>query len=96
MKTRNEILLSLAKCKGKFQSRYKISKLALFGSFARGDQTEESDVDVLVEVDPSIGLDFVSLAQEIEKEIGISTDVVSSGAVKPRYRQAIESELIYV
>lgn len=96
MKTRDEVLKSLAGCKSKFQSRYKISKLALFGSYARGEQTEGSDVDVLVEVDPSIGLDFVTLAEKIEEEIGLPTDVVSSGAVKPRYRRVIESDLIYV
>lgn len=96
MKSQQEILRTLAECKDKYRSRYKILKLGLFGSYARGDQTEESDVDVIVEVDPSIGLDFVSLAQSLEKEIGLPTDVVSSGAVKPRYRRIIESELIYV
>lgn len=96
MKTREEIIHSLSRYKSRFQSRYKIKKMALFGSYARGDQTEQSDVDVLVEVDPSIGLDFVTLADNIEKELGIPTDVVSAGAVKPRYRRVIEAELIYV
>ncbi|MDO8518548.1 MAG: nucleotidyltransferase family protein [Deltaproteobacteria bacterium] len=96
MKTREEIMTSLAKCKKKFQVQFKISKIALFGSYARGDQTESSDVDVLVSVDPSIGLNFVSLAEKIEEEIGLPTDVVSERAIKPHYRQAIEPDLIYV
>jgi len=96
VKSRDEIVQSLARCKSKFQSQYGISKLALFGSYARGEQREDSDVDVLIEIDPSIGLDFVTLAEKIEQEIGLPTDVVSSGAIKPRYRQAIEPDLIYV
>lgn len=96
MKTTEEILVNLTQCKEKLQKRFHIFKLALFGSYARGEQTENSDVDVLVAVDPAIGLEFVTLAQMIEKELGVSTDVVSERALKPRYRQAIEAELIYV
>ncbi len=96
MKSREDILQSLAKCKSRLQAPYKISKMALFGSYARGDQTEGSDVDVMVEVDPSIGLEFVTLAGEIEKAVGLPTDVISTRAIKPRYRKVIEAELIYV
>ncbi|MBU2548696.1 MAG: nucleotidyltransferase domain-containing protein, partial [Proteobacteria bacterium] len=46
---------------------YKVKRLALFGSWARGDNQPDSDVDVLVEVDPSIGLDFVVLAERLEE-----------------------------
>lgn len=40
--------------------------MGLFGSYATGDATEQSDVDILVDVDPSIGLRFVTLAETIE------------------------------
>jgi uncharacterized protein len=43
-----------------------VTRLALFGSYARGEQREDSDVDVLVEVGPSIGMRFVDLADRIE------------------------------
>ena len=43
--------------------------LALFGSYARNQQTEKSDVDMLVEVDRSIGLGFVSLTDELERRL---------------------------
>lgn len=96
MQSKEEIIRRLTACKKKLSAPYKIVKMALFGSYARGDQTEQSDVDVLVEVDPSIGLEFVSLAEKIEKEIGLPTDVVSIRAIKPRYQKSIEAELIYV
>lgn len=96
LKTRDEVIQSLSQVKKKLQSEYKITRLALFGSYARGDQTEESDVDVLVEVDPSIGLEFVTLANQIEKAVGLPTDVVSSRSLKSGYRQMIEEELLDV
>ena len=66
MKTREEIISLLAKEKPKLQTRFKVRSMALFGSYARGEQRVDSDVDILVDVDPSIGLEFVSLSEKIE------------------------------
>ena len=96
MITKEEILKTLAKDKPELQKRFKVHKIALFGSYSRGDQQAGSDVDILVEVDPSIGLDFVTLAERIEKLLGVSVYLVSSRAVKPRAMKYIEPELIYV
>ena len=96
MITKEEILETLARDKPELQKRFKVSKMALFGSYARGDQQPDSDVDILVDVDPSIGLDFVTLAERIEKILGVSVDLVSSRAVNSRAMKLIEPELVYV
>jgi predicted nucleotidyltransferase len=96
MKTREEILAGLASAKAELQGRFRVRSLALFGSYARNQQTEKSDVDVLIEVDPTIGLGFVSLAEELERRLQQRVDLVSSRAVKPSRRRLIESDLIYV
>ena len=70
--------------------------MALFGSWARDEQTETSDVDILVDVDPSIGLRFVTLAERLEALLGQPVDLVSSRAVKPGLLKQIEDELIDV
>lgn len=96
MITKEEILESLAKDKPLLQRQFKVSRLALFGSFARGEQNPDSDVDILVDVDPSIGLEFVTLAERIEKLLGTSVDLVSIRAVTSKAMKFIEPELIYV
>lgn len=96
MTTKEEILKTLSKDKPELQRQFKVSKMALFGSYARGDQQPNSDVDILVEVDPSIGLDFVTLAERIEQMLGIHVDLVSSRAVSSKAMKYIEPELIYV
>ena len=96
MKTRAEIIKVLSKNRTELEKCFKVQKLALFGSYARGDQRDESDVDILVDVDPSIGLEFVTLAESIEKMLGIHVEVVSRKAIKPRALKLIEQELIYV
>jgi len=96
MITKEKILKSLAKDKPQLQKQFKVRKLALFGSYARGEQGPDSDVDILVDVDPSIGLDFVTLAERIEKLLGTSVDLVSMRAVTSKAMKFIEPELIYV
>lgn len=96
MITKEEILNTLARDKPELQRRFKVHKMALFGSYARGEQRADSDVDILVEVDPSIGLEFVTLAERIEKLLGVGVDLVSSRAVTSKAMEFIGPELIYV
>ena len=86
----------LAAAKPELQREFKLRKMGLFGSYARMEQRKDSDVDVLVDVDPSIGLEFVTLADRIEKHLGVRTEVVSSRAINSRHRKLIKKDLIYV
>jgi predicted nucleotidyltransferase len=96
MKTREEILNLIAKNKPELETRFKVKRLGLFGSYARGEQHAHSDVDILVDVDPSIGLEFVTLAERIEALLGVPVEIVSRRAIKPRHFKMLEKELIYV
>src|ERR1051325_3520363 len=96
MKTKAEILAILRREKPELVRRYGLKKLALFGSYAREDQREDSDVDILVEIDPQIGLGFVELADQIEDALGVRTEVVSRRALKPRHWEIIKEELVDV
>jgi len=94
MEGRDDILAKLRAIKLTLQQEFPLQRLALFGSWARGDQTENSDVDILVDVDPSIGLRFVTLAERLEAALGRRADVVSRRAIKPSLWNLIEPELI--
>ena len=96
MSTREEILHKLKELKQSLEDRYPIASMALFGSFARSEQTEASDIDLLVELNGRIGSKFIDLADELEESLGTKVDLVSKKGIKPRYLRSIESELIYV
>jgi len=96
MKTREDILSVLAREKSSLQRRYPLHRLALFGSYARGEPQPDSDVDLLVEVDPSIGLRFVTLAEDLEALLGLPVDLVSQGAIRPPQMAVLAPELIDV
>jgi predicted nucleotidyltransferase len=97
MKTKESILQVLRSMKSDLASQYHVRSLALFGSYSRGDQTEQSDVDILVEFEtPISGLKFVNLAEAIEHRVGLPADVVPADGVKPHHLKFIQKDLVYV
>lgn len=96
MQTLNDIKTKLTILKPILQEKYPLDKMAIFGSYARNEQTETSDVDVMVEFDGFIGLEFLAMSDEIENYLGVKTDVVKKKYMKPKFFSKIENNLIYV
>ncbi len=96
MKSTQEIIQILERAKPELAREFGVTRLAVFGSYARGDQHDGSDVDILVEVAPSIGLRFVDLAERIEALLGVRTEVISRRAIPPRHWALIEKDLLDV
>lgn len=92
----DRILSILRQHKPELVSRYPIKDMALFGSRVRGDFEADSDVDILVDVDPKIGLRFVELGDEIERLLGTKVDLVSQRALKLSHLESIKSDLVHV
>lgn len=82
--------------KQRLTDKYGLSFMAIFGSYGRGQQTEGSDVDILVDFQRPIGIEFIDLANELEKLLKIKVDLVSKNGVKPQYLKHIEQDLNYV
>lgn len=76
--------------------KYNLSLMAIFGSYGRGQQTETSDVDILVDFNEPVGIEFIDLADELEKILKIKVDLVSKNGIKPQYLKQIEQDLSYV
>jgi predicted nucleotidyltransferase len=69
--------------------------LALFGSVARGEGTESSDIDLLVELQPKTFDAYMDVKLFLEKILGRSVDLVLADAVKPRLRSMILEEAVH-
>ena len=96
MDSTQEVKERLTKLKVQLASRYPISSMALFGSYARNEQTESSDLDIIVEFNGRIGSRFIDLANEMEKSLGLKVGLISKKGIKKGYLSAIQSDLIYV
>jgi len=96
MKNINEIKELLQQNKTDLINRYNLRSIALFGSITRNEATSKSDVDILVEFEKPIGLDFVLLADELETILGVKVDLVTTNALKPKMFEYIKQDLQYV
>jgi uncharacterized protein len=95
--TKVEILEKLRAGKADIQKKYPVSSLALFGSYARDEQTPESDVDLLVEFNGPIGWEIVDLVEDLEKLLDVKKiDLVTKKYVKPHYLPYIQENLVHV
>ncbi len=101
---KEEILEILRKELPHLNERYGVEKMAIFGSLARDDQTEKSDVDILVHLGKPLGFDFIELSYYLEELLDKKVDLTTSSHLKksmadPRYEHIalnIERDLIYV
>ncbi|HLU90299.1 MAG TPA: nucleotidyltransferase family protein [Cyclobacteriaceae bacterium] len=94
--SKEDIIQQLKELKPILQKKYPISELALFGSYARGDNNETSDIDILVDFDGVIGLGFFQLANELEDALGNKVDLVSKNGIKPHYLPYLEESMIQI
>lgn len=92
--SRTDLSARLAALLPELRERYGVQALHLFGSYARGTQTERSDLDLLVDFEqpPDLYL-FVELAQELEAHLGLHVDLVTRRMLKPGLAPRILEDL---
>ena len=81
--------------KREIRNKYKAELLGIFGSFARGEQTSKSDLDVLVLFDTDATLfDFVGLAIFLEEKLGIKVDIVPQDTLRKEIKEKVLSDVV--
>lgn len=93
----HELSSILKEQKAYLESSFFVKQIGVFGSFARGEQLDTSDVDILVELAQPVGLvSFIKLENYLSELFGKKVDLVSTKALKPSIGQNILSEVRYV
>lgn len=94
MRRLDDILKQLRAMQADLYRRYPIRSIGVFGSYVRGEQRDDSDLDVLVEFGDAAGLfEYAGLQLELSDALGMPVDVVSMAALKPRIGQRILAEV---
>ena len=96
METPQTIEERIRKVKPYLQNEFGVDQIGYFGSFANGDYRADSDVDVLVSFNKKIGWKFFDLKDYLETAIGRKVDLVTEGALKKQWKQAILQQVKYV
>lgn len=94
---RTEILEKLTQSKPVLAARYGVTRLALFGSTARGSARVDSDIDILVSFDgPATSERYFGVQFFLEDLLGRSVDLVTDKALRPELRPFIERDAVHV
>ncbi|MCD6489194.1 MAG: nucleotidyltransferase family protein [Thermodesulfobacterium sp.] len=95
IKNLEEIKEKLQKLRDLIKERYKAEVIGIFGSYVRGEQRKESDIDILVKFYRGATLfELVGLSLFLEEEIGIKVDIVPYDAVRKEIKEKVLSEVV--
>lgn len=96
MKDLSTIKQIIKELKPELEKKFHVSSIGIFGSVVRNDFSENSDVDIIVDFSQPIGIEFIDLADLLEKKFHEQVDLVSKKGIKPQYFSSIENEIVYV
>ncbi len=95
--SRLEVLSTLRAQQAELHARFGVTRLTLFGSVARDEAGQDSDVDLLVEFDRPVGLfRFIELQNHLEGLLGCGVDLGPPQSLKPRIRDRVLAEAVRV
>lgn len=96
MKRKEEILDTLKSELSNLEKQYDIKKIGIFGSYVRNEQTEKSDLDIIIELGTPFGFfKFIELEDHLSQKLGVKVDLVTIDALKPLIKPRILEEAIY-
>ena len=76
-------------------NQFRPTLIGIYGSYARNEQTKDSDLDILVRFDDTVSLlDIIGLEQELSEKLGIKVDLLTERAVHPKIKKYIDEDLI--
>lgn len=97
MRNTSEILDTLRDMRAELREHYHVSSIGIFGSYSRKHQTEQSDLDLVVEFSKPIGMmAFVHLKNLLSDRLAIRVDLVTPDGLHPLIRDQVMHEVVYV
>lgn len=76
--------------------RFHVSSIGYFGSYATGQQNDQSDLDLLVEFSQPVGWEFFTLERYLEQNIGLRVDLVTRNSLKEQIKESILKQVQYI
>jgi uncharacterized protein len=95
MNTRREIEQRLKAYKPFLKETFKVETIGIFGSYARDEASETSDVDLIVSFTQPIGWEFINLHDFLEEILGKRVDLATVNSLKPQLKDSILKEVVY-
>ena len=89
----SEKIINMLKDHNEILRKYEVKRIGLFGSFARGDQKKNSDIDFLVEFEKPVFENFMDLTFYLEELFGRKIELITNGNLSPYIQPYVEKEV---
>lgn len=97
MDSSEKVRSQLAALKPQLEEEYPVDEIGIFGSYVRGEQRADSDLDILVTFEEPVTLfDLVRLENELTDHLGIDVDLVTRDSLKPQVESRVTADVVYV
>ncbi|MFA5416043.1 MAG: nucleotidyltransferase family protein [Methanoregula sp.] len=97
MKSRKEFVAILIVLKGELETRFHVKSIGIFGSVARNENTDTSDLDLIVDFSEPVGMfKFLELRDYLRSSLNTDVDLTTPRALKPAIRQTVKRDVFYV
>ena len=97
MKDIHALKAILEREKEELKEKYQVKELGIFGSYARGEAGEGSDIDILVEFEVAPGLlKFIELEEHLSELLGLEVDLVRKKSIRKELRDSILEEVVMI
>ena len=96
--TKEQILSQLQQSKSLLEQQFGVVRIGLFGSYARGEAREDSDIDIAIEMQPDQKTlrNFFGCKRALERQLGVPVDLGIESSLKPLVLERIQGEIVYV
>jgi len=91
----SDIRSTLRSHRSELSNRFGVKRIGIFGSYVHRRQREGSDIDILVELERSLGWEIVDLKYYLEELLGKEVDLVTVKALRPQLKEAILKDVVY-
>jgi predicted nucleotidyltransferase len=97
METLEELKNKLTQQKSILRDKYKVSRIGIFGSYIRSEQTQKSDIDILIDYEEAPSLfTLIELEHYLEDVLNSKVDLVTQKGIKPHLKESILDEVVYI